>query len=175
MVARMRKTNSAAHSIHAGEPSVRAPDDGASTSTSRRHAGSTSSSKGTRVSELQGMLANLTDMVTGLTAQQVVILRQTQPVFTVLPRPPIPAVPAPPPPVAAIPEVIPPPAAAPAPLLPIPAVAEIPCAPPSPGTLSLWCFLGPPHPTSTLADSNRLKLRPFTLIYYLKIKIKNNL
>ncbi|PKA52019.1 hypothetical protein AXF42_Ash008248 [Apostasia shenzhenica] len=75
MVARTRKTNSAARSIHIGEPSVRASDDGASTSTSRRRAGSASSSKGTRVSELQGMLANLTDMVTGLTAQQAVILR----------------------------------------------------------------------------------------------------
>ncbi|PKA65535.1 hypothetical protein AXF42_Ash005869 [Apostasia shenzhenica] len=67
MVSRTRKTNSVARSLHAGEPSVRAPDDGASTSTSRHRAGSASSSRGTRVSELQGMLANLTDMVTGLT------------------------------------------------------------------------------------------------------------
>ncbi|PKA55856.1 hypothetical protein AXF42_Ash018763 [Apostasia shenzhenica] len=74
-VARTRKTNSAARSLLAGEPSVRAPDDGASTSTSRRRAGSASSSRGTRVSELQGMLTNLTDLVTGLTAQQAVILR----------------------------------------------------------------------------------------------------
>ncbi|PKA62596.1 hypothetical protein AXF42_Ash012182 [Apostasia shenzhenica] len=134
MMARTRKTNSAARSVHAGEPSVRAPDDGASTSTSRRRAGSVSSSRGTRVSELQRMLANLTDMVTGLTAQQAVILRQTQSVCVVLPLPPVAAAPvlrppvaedpAPPPPIAAIPEVILSPAAAPAPLLPIPAVAE---------------------------------------------------
>ncbi|PKA59760.1 hypothetical protein AXF42_Ash011884 [Apostasia shenzhenica] len=52
-----------------GEPSVRAPDDRASASTSRRRAESAFSSRGTRVSELQGMLANLTDMVTGLTVQ----------------------------------------------------------------------------------------------------------
>ncbi|PKA58080.1 hypothetical protein AXF42_Ash019306 [Apostasia shenzhenica] len=70
MLARTRKTNSAARSVHAGEPSVRAPNDRASASTSRRHAESASSSRGTRVSELQGMLANLTDLVTGLTAQQ---------------------------------------------------------------------------------------------------------
>ncbi|PKA59431.1 hypothetical protein AXF42_Ash019585 [Apostasia shenzhenica] len=110
MVARTRKTNSAARSAHAGEPSVRAPDDGASTSTSRRRAGSASSSRGTRVSELQEMLANLTDMVTGLTAQQAVILRQTQPVCAVLSLPPVAAVP--PPPVAAVP--LPPVVAAPA-------------------------------------------------------------
>ncbi|PKA48216.1 hypothetical protein AXF42_Ash021743 [Apostasia shenzhenica] len=54
MVARMRKTNSAARSLHAGEPSVRAPDDGASTSTSRHRVESASLSRGTRVSELQG-------------------------------------------------------------------------------------------------------------------------
>ncbi|PKA60974.1 hypothetical protein AXF42_Ash019963 [Apostasia shenzhenica] len=75
MVARTRRSNSAARSTHAGEPSVRAPDDRVSASTSRRHAESASSSRGTRVSELQGMLTNLTDLVTGLTAQQVVILR----------------------------------------------------------------------------------------------------
>ncbi|PKA53759.1 hypothetical protein AXF42_Ash020680 [Apostasia shenzhenica] len=56
------------------------------------------------------MLANLTDMVTGLTAQQAVILRQTQPVCAVLPLPPVAAVP--PPPVAAVP--LPPVVAAPA-------------------------------------------------------------
>ncbi|PKA57087.1 hypothetical protein AXF42_Ash002391 [Apostasia shenzhenica] len=111
MVARTRKTNSAARSLHAGEPSVRAPDDRASASTSRRRAKSTSSSRGTCVSELQGMLANLTDMVTGLTAQQAVILRQTQPVCAVLPLPPVAAVPVPLPPVAAVP-VPPPPVAA---------------------------------------------------------------
>ncbi|PKA51140.1 hypothetical protein AXF42_Ash010580 [Apostasia shenzhenica] len=69
MVARMRRTNSVARSTHAGEPSIRAPRDEASASTSRRHAGSASSSRGTSVSELQGMMANLTDLVTGLTAQ----------------------------------------------------------------------------------------------------------
>ncbi|PKA57261.1 hypothetical protein AXF42_Ash002565 [Apostasia shenzhenica] len=162
MVARTRKTNSAAHSVHVGKPSARAPDDGASTSTSRRRAGSASSSRGTRVSELQGMLANLTDMVTGLTAQQAVILRQTQLVCAVLPLPapcpPVPAVPAPPP-VAAIPEMIPAPAAAPAPVLPIPAVGSSICAPPSPGTLSLRCFLGPPHPTSTVT-----KITPYSFL-----------
>ncbi|PKA62586.1 hypothetical protein AXF42_Ash012172 [Apostasia shenzhenica] len=73
-----------AYSTHAGEPSVRAPGDEASASTSRRRAGSASSSRGTRVSELQGMLANLTDLVTGFTAQQVVILMQTQPVCAVV-------------------------------------------------------------------------------------------
>ncbi|PKA48633.1 hypothetical protein AXF42_Ash021042 [Apostasia shenzhenica] len=75
MVARTRKINSAAHSTHAGEPSVRAPDDRASASTSRHYAESASSSRGTRVSELLGMLANLTDLVTRLTAQQAIILR----------------------------------------------------------------------------------------------------
>ncbi|PKA59788.1 hypothetical protein AXF42_Ash011912 [Apostasia shenzhenica] len=116
MVARTRRTNSATRSVHAGEPSVRGPDDRASASTSRRHAESASSSRGTRVSELQGMLANLTDLVTGLTAQQVVILRQTQPVCAILPHPPVLAVPtlppvaaapAPPPPVAVAPELFP--------------------------------------------------------------------
>ncbi|PKA48307.1 hypothetical protein AXF42_Ash021212 [Apostasia shenzhenica] len=48
------------------------------------------------------MLANLTDLVTGLTAQQAVILRQTQPVC------PMAAVPAPPPPVAGAPAPAPP-------------------------------------------------------------------
>ncbi|PKA52632.1 hypothetical protein AXF42_Ash001613 [Apostasia shenzhenica] len=119
MVARTHKTNSAVRSLHAGEPSVRAPDDGASTLTSRRRAGSASSSRGTRVSELQGMLANLTDMVNSLTAQQAVILRQTQPVYAVLPLPTAAAVPVSPPPVAAVPEPIPPVAAAPAPPPPV--------------------------------------------------------
>ncbi|PKA53801.1 hypothetical protein AXF42_Ash011280 [Apostasia shenzhenica] len=106
MVARTRRTNSAARSTHAGEPSVRAPDDRASTSTSRRHAESASSSRGTHVSELQEMLANLTDLVTGLTAQQAVILRQTQPVCVVLPLPPVAAAPAPLPSVAATLELL---------------------------------------------------------------------
>ncbi|PKA64810.1 hypothetical protein AXF42_Ash016841 [Apostasia shenzhenica] len=160
MVARTRKTNSAARSIQVGEPSVRAPDDGASTSTSRRRAGSASSSGGTRVSELQGMLANLTDMVTGLTAQQAIILRQTQPVCAVLPLPPVTAVPipcppvsavpAPPPPVAAIPEMLPPPAAAPAPPLPIPEVAEAPVPVPQAAPLSIQS-----------SGSSRPPLRPF--------------
>ncbi|PKA58928.1 hypothetical protein AXF42_Ash001021 [Apostasia shenzhenica] len=75
------------------------------------------------------MLANLTNMVTGLTAQQAVILRQTQPVCAVLPLPPaaaplvplppIAAVPVPPPPVAAVQELIPPVAAASAPPPPV--------------------------------------------------------
>ncbi|PKA54762.1 hypothetical protein AXF42_Ash000597 [Apostasia shenzhenica] len=69
MVARTRRTNSVARSAHAGEPSVRAPDDRASALTSRHGAESASSSRGTRLSELQGMLTNLTDLVTGLTAQ----------------------------------------------------------------------------------------------------------
>ncbi|PKA50447.1 hypothetical protein AXF42_Ash021066 [Apostasia shenzhenica] len=154
MVARTRKTNSAARSVHVGEPSVRAPDDRASTSTSRRRAGSASSSRGTHVSELQGMLANLTDMVTGLTAQQAVILRQTQPVCAVLPPPlpcpPVPAAPAPPPPVASILEVIPAPAAAPAPPLSIPAVAEAPVPIPQAAPLSIQA-----------SGSSRLPLRPF--------------
>ncbi|PKA60344.1 Fasciclin-like arabinogalactan protein 7 [Apostasia shenzhenica] len=119
MVTRTRKTNSAARSLHAGEPSVRAPDDRASASTSRHRAESASSSRGTRVSELQGMLANLTDMVTGLTAQQAMILRQTQLVCAVLPPTPVAAVPVPPLPVAAIPELIPPVAAAPTPPPPV--------------------------------------------------------
>ncbi|PKA62618.1 hypothetical protein AXF42_Ash012205 [Apostasia shenzhenica] len=160
MVARTCKTNSAARSIHIGEPSVRAPNDGASTSTSRRRVGSASSSRCTRVSELQGMLANLTDMVTGLTAQQAVILRQTQPVCAVLPLPqmaavPIPcppvlAVPAPPLPVAAIPEVILPPVAAPAPPPPIPAVAEAPVPLPQAAPLSIRS-----------SGSSRPPIRPF--------------
>ncbi|PKA57535.1 hypothetical protein AXF42_Ash020079 [Apostasia shenzhenica] len=83
------------------------------------------------------MLANLTDMVTGLTAQQAVILRQTQPVCAVLPRPLVAEVPTPPPPVAAIPEIIPAPAAAPAPFLPIPAVAEVPAPAPQAAPLSI--------------------------------------
>ncbi|PKA50978.1 hypothetical protein AXF42_Ash007634 [Apostasia shenzhenica] len=119
MVARMRKTNSAARSLHAGEPSVRAPDDRASASTSWSHAESASSSRGTRVSELQGMLANLTDMVTGLTAQQTVILSQTQPVCAVLPLPPVAAVPVPLPSVVAVPVPLPPVAAAQAPPPPV--------------------------------------------------------
>ncbi|PKA46319.1 hypothetical protein AXF42_Ash021631 [Apostasia shenzhenica] len=128
MVARTRKTNSAARSMHAGEPFVRAPDDRDSASTSRRHAESASSSRGTRVSELQGMLANLTDLITGLTAQQAVILRETQPVCAVLPLPPVAAASAPRPPAAAAlaplppiaeaPELLPPVAAAPVPPLP---------------------------------------------------------
>ncbi|PKA55287.1 hypothetical protein AXF42_Ash003924 [Apostasia shenzhenica] len=152
MVARMRKTNSAAHGVHAEEPSVRAPDDRASALTSRRHAESASSSRGTRVSELQGMLANLTDLVTGLTAQQAVILKQTQPVCAVLPLPPVATAPVPLPPVTAVP--VPSPAVAAAPeVLPPPSLTGSPlCAPPSSGTLFLWCFLGPPHPTSTLID-----------------------
>ncbi|PKA60631.1 hypothetical protein AXF42_Ash006264 [Apostasia shenzhenica] len=150
MVARTRKTNSVARSVHVGEPSVRAPDDGASTSTSRRRVGSASSSRDTRVSELQGMLANLIDMVTGLTAQQAVILRQTQPVFAVLPPPPVPAVPAAPPPVAAIPEVAPPPAAVLAPLLPIPAVAEALAPAPQAAPLSIQS-----------SGSSRPPIRPF--------------
>ncbi|PKA45804.1 hypothetical protein AXF42_Ash018355 [Apostasia shenzhenica] len=127
MVARTRRTNSAARSVHAGEPSVRAPDDRASASTSRRQAESASSSRGTRVSELQGMLANLTDLVTDLTAQQAVILRQTQPVCAVLPHPPVAAVPAPPLPVAAAPA--PPPPVAVAPEF-FPLVAAVPAPPP---------------------------------------------
>ncbi|PKA55923.1 hypothetical protein AXF42_Ash014595 [Apostasia shenzhenica] len=160
MVARMRKTNSAARSIHVGEPCVRASDDEASTSTFRRRARSASSSRGTRVSKLQGMLANLTDMVIGLTAQQAVILRQTQPICAVLPLPPVaavlvprpsvPAAPVPPPPVAAIPEVIPLPQAALAPLLPIPAVAEIPAPAPQAAPLSLQS-----------SGSSRPPIRPF--------------
>ncbi|PKA65467.1 hypothetical protein AXF42_Ash005801 [Apostasia shenzhenica] len=47
MVARTRRTNSAARSVHAGEPSVRAPGDEASASTSWHRAGSTSSSRDT--------------------------------------------------------------------------------------------------------------------------------
>ncbi|PKA52742.1 hypothetical protein AXF42_Ash001723 [Apostasia shenzhenica] len=78
MVARTRGTNSAVHSTQTGEPSVKAPGDETSASTSRRHPGSTSSFRGTRISELQGMLANLTDLVTGLTTQQAVFFRQTQ-------------------------------------------------------------------------------------------------
>ncbi|PKA67280.1 hypothetical protein AXF42_Ash004773 [Apostasia shenzhenica] len=138
MVARTRRTNFAARSTHTGEPSVRAPDDRASASTSRRHAESASSSRGTCVSELQGMLANFTDLVTGLTSQQVVILRQIQPVCAILPLssvvaapaplPPVAAVPAPLPPVAAVPAPLPPVAAAPA-LLPPVAVARKPLPP----------------------------------------------
>ncbi|PKA48980.1 hypothetical protein AXF42_Ash019518 [Apostasia shenzhenica] len=45
MVARTRRTNSAARSTHAGEPSVRAPDDRVLASTSRRHAKSAFSSR----------------------------------------------------------------------------------------------------------------------------------
>ncbi|PKA62168.1 hypothetical protein AXF42_Ash015052 [Apostasia shenzhenica] len=115
MVARTRRTNSVAHSMHAGEPFVRAPGDEASASTSRHHAGSTFSSKGTRVSELQEMLANLTDLVTDLTAQQAVILRQTQQVCTAV-LPPLP--------VAAARELLLPVAASPAPPLPV-AVAPV--------------------------------------------------
>ncbi|PKA58148.1 hypothetical protein AXF42_Ash012871 [Apostasia shenzhenica] len=106
------------------------------------------------------MLANLTGMVTGLTAQQAVILRQTQPICAVLflppvvavpvPRPPVPAVPAPPPPVAAIPKVIPPPAAAPAPLLPIPAVVEVLAPAPQAAPLSVQS-----------SGSSRPPIRPF--------------
>ncbi|PKA57430.1 hypothetical protein AXF42_Ash013618 [Apostasia shenzhenica] len=127
MVARTSKINSTVHSLHAGEPSIRAPDDRTSASTSRCHVKSASSSRGTRVSELQGMLANLTNLVTGLTAQQAVILRQTQPICAVLPLPPVATVPVP----------LPPAAAAPAPPLPVtadpkllPPVAAIPAPPP---------------------------------------------
>ncbi|PKA47669.1 hypothetical protein AXF42_Ash014446 [Apostasia shenzhenica] len=44
MVAKTRRTNSAARSMHAGEPSVRASGDEASASTSRHRVGSTPSS-----------------------------------------------------------------------------------------------------------------------------------
>ncbi|PKA56309.1 hypothetical protein AXF42_Ash011239 [Apostasia shenzhenica] len=115
MVARTRKTNSAARSVHTGEPSVRAPDDRALASTSRRHAESASFSRGTRVPKLQGMLVNLTDLVTCLTSQQTVILKQTQPVCAVLPLPLV----------AAIPVPLPPAAAAPAPPLPVAAAPEL--------------------------------------------------
>ncbi|PKA46067.1 hypothetical protein AXF42_Ash020881 [Apostasia shenzhenica] len=79
------------------------------------------------------MLANLTDIVTGLTAQQAVILRQTQPVCAVLSLLPAAVVPVHLRPVAAVPAPPPPVAAAPAPLPPI---AEVPApaplvAPPS--------------------------------------------
>ncbi|PKA52968.1 hypothetical protein AXF42_Ash001949 [Apostasia shenzhenica] len=144
MVARTRKTNSVARSMHAGEPSVRAPDDRASASTSRCHAESASSSRGTRVSELQGMLANLTDMVTGLTAQQVVILKQTQPVCAVLPLSPVAAAPVPLPPTAPAPAPLPPVAAAPdlpPPVAviptPLPPVAGAPAPAPPVATLSI--------------------------------------
>ncbi|PKA57532.1 hypothetical protein AXF42_Ash020076 [Apostasia shenzhenica] len=115
-VARTRRTNSAVRSAQVGESSVKAPGDEASASTSRHHPESISSSRGTRISELQGMLANLTDLVTGLTTQHRVILRQTQPVCAVV------LPPAPPLPVAAARDPLSPVAAAPAPLPPIAAV-----------------------------------------------------
>ncbi|PKA48261.1 hypothetical protein AXF42_Ash021791 [Apostasia shenzhenica] len=127
MVARTRRTNFAARSIHAGEPSVWESEDRVSASTSRRHAESASSSRGTRVSELQRMLTNLTNLVTGLIAQQAVILRQTQPVCAVLPLPPIAAVPAPLPWVVAAPAPLPSVVAA---REPLPQVAAAPVPPP---------------------------------------------
>ncbi|PKA60578.1 hypothetical protein AXF42_Ash019471 [Apostasia shenzhenica] len=120
MVARIRRTNSAARSAQTGEPSVRAPGNGASASTSRHRTKSASSSKGTHASEIQEMLANLTNLVTGLTAQQAMILRQTQPVCAAM-LPPSPGMVAPatlPPAVAAL---VPPPAVAEAPA-PLPLV-----------------------------------------------------
>ncbi|PKA54969.1 hypothetical protein AXF42_Ash003605 [Apostasia shenzhenica] len=111
MVARIRRTNFAAHSAHADEPSIRAPGDGASASTSRRRIESASSSRGTCTFKI-----HLTDLVTGLTAQQAVILRQTQSVCaTILP-------PAPLPPIAAVHDPLPPVAVAPTPFSPIAAL-----------------------------------------------------
>ncbi|PKA55774.1 hypothetical protein AXF42_Ash012066 [Apostasia shenzhenica] len=157
MVARTRKTNSAARSLHAGEPSVRVPDDRASVSTSRRHAKSASSSRGTRVSELQGMLANLTDMVTSLTAQQAVILRQTQPVCAVLPLPPVAAAPIPLPPVAAVPIPLPPVAAV---HVPPPPVAAAPAPPPPAARILAPAPLVAP-PSIQSSGSSRPPRRPF--------------
>ncbi|PKA54019.1 hypothetical protein AXF42_Ash016184 [Apostasia shenzhenica] len=88
------------------------------------------------------MLANLTDMVTGLTAQQAVILRQAQLVCAVLPLPPVAAVPVPLPPAAAVP-VPPPPVAAVPELIPPVAVAPAP-PPPVAGTRALAPLVAPP-------------------------------
>ncbi|PKA62944.1 hypothetical protein AXF42_Ash007740 [Apostasia shenzhenica] len=103
------------------------------------------------------MLADLTDMVIGLTAQQAVILRQTQPVCAVLllppaavapvPLPPVAAVPVPPPPVVAVPQLISPVAAASAP------------PPPAAGILAPAPLVAPPSIQSS--GSSRPPRRPF--------------
>ncbi|PKA52051.1 hypothetical protein AXF42_Ash013988 [Apostasia shenzhenica] len=106
MVARTCRINSVAYSAQAGEPSVRAPGDGVSASTSRHCTESAS---------------NLTDLVTSLTAQQAVILMQTQLVCAAMLPPPLDMeAPATLPPVAEAP--IPPPQVAEA-LAPLPSVA----------------------------------------------------
>ncbi|PKA55125.1 hypothetical protein AXF42_Ash003762 [Apostasia shenzhenica] len=83
------------------------------------------------------MLANLTDLVTGLTAQQAVILMQTQPVCVVLPLPQVTAA-----------------------LAPISSVAAVPAPlPPVAATLKL---LPPPPSIQMFGSSQRLR-RPFCL------------
>ncbi|PKA59527.1 hypothetical protein AXF42_Ash016551 [Apostasia shenzhenica] len=103
------------------------------------------------------MLANLTDMVTGLTAQQAVILRQTQPVCAVLPLPPVAAIPVPLPPVAAV--LVPPPPVAEVPELILPVAAAPAPPPPVARTLAPAPLVAPTSIQSS--GSSRPPRRPF--------------
>ncbi|PKA52642.1 hypothetical protein AXF42_Ash001623 [Apostasia shenzhenica] len=104
------------------------------------------------------MLANLTDLVIGLIAQAV-ILRQTQPVCTVLPFPPVAAAPAPIPPVTAVPAPLPPVATAPELL---PPVAATP-VPPLPAAEALAQALPVAAPSIQTSGSSQPPRRPFRL------------